>query len=106
MTSLQKCNANHVLLYSIFFSHSIFYYYKQKKEPKNKYPFRQGHEFFQDTYADCLKKKKVILMQIFHTCLLSKRAVFGQAVKKHKIAVGSAGKSYFKDKSSDVRADS
>lgn len=45
-------------------------------------------------------------MQIFHTCLLSKRAVFGQAVKKHKIAAGSAGKSYFKDKSSDVRADS
>lgn len=45
-------------------------------------------------------------MQIFHTCLLSKRAVFGQAVKKHKIAVGSAGKSYFKDKSSDVRGDS
>lgn len=45
-------------------------------------------------------------MQIFHTCLLSKRAVFGQAVKKHKIAAGSAGKSYFKDKSFDVRADS
>lgn len=45
-------------------------------------------------------------MQIFHTCLLSKRAVFGQAVKKHRIAAGSAGKSYFKDKSSDVREDS
>lgn len=45
-------------------------------------------------------------MQIFHTCLLSKRAVFGQAVKKQKIAAGSAGKSYFKDKSSDVREDS
>lgn len=105
MTSLQKCNANHVLLYLIFF-HTIFSTTtSRKKECKNKYPFRQGHEFFQDTYADCLKKM-VILMQIFHTCLLSKRAVFGQAVKKHKIAVGSAGKSYFKDKSSDVRADS
>lgn len=45
-------------------------------------------------------------MQIFHTCWLSERAVFGQAVKKHKIAAGSAGKSYFKDKSSDVREDS
>lgn len=45
-------------------------------------------------------------MQIFHTCLLSKRAVFGQAVKKHRIAAGSAGKSYFKDKSSDVKEDS
>lgn len=61
--------------------------------------------FFQDTYADWLKKN-VILMQIFHTCRLSERAVFGQAVKKHKIAAGSAGKSYFKDKSSDVREDS
>jgi len=45
-------------------------------------------------------------MQIFHRCLLSKRAVFGQAVKKHNTAAGSAGKSYFKDKSSDVRKDS
>lgn len=46
MTSLEKCNANHILLYSIFF-HTVFSTTtSRKKEHMNKYPFRRGHDFF------------------------------------------------------------
>lgn len=66
------------------FFHSVFSttMSRKKKHIRINIPSDIAMSFFR--ILTLTVKKKVILMQIFHTCLLSKRAVSGQVVKSIK----------------------
>lgn len=57
MTSLENCNANHILLYLTFFFHTVISTtMSRKKHIRINIHLDIAMIFFQDTYADCLKK--------------------------------------------------
>lgn len=83
MTSLENCNANHIfcpLLFHTSFSSTT----GSKNHTKINAHSDNDMCFFIPRYLYWFGGKKVLFMQIFHTCLVSKRVLFGQVVKNIK----------------------